>query len=124
MTEQHLIIPSPELVETWVSEALSGCVSHADWLTVRLIATRAAQYGADQELEACCEWLLKRDYWSSAKDLRAARRPAAPPTLAEEAYIAFVQICKGNSDDAGTYDADEALVRRALQRLQELENNQ
>jgi hypothetical protein len=32
-----------------------------------------------------------------------------------------VQICKGGSDDAGTYDADEAIVRRALKRLDELE---
>jgi hypothetical protein len=41
--------------------------------------------------------------------------------LAQEAYVAFVQICKGGSDDAGTYDADEAIVRRALKRLDELE---
>jgi hypothetical protein len=43
------------------------------------------------------------------------------PTLAHEAYVAFVQICKGNSDDAGTYEADEELVRRALKRLSDLE---
>jgi hypothetical protein len=43
------------------------------------------------------------------------------PTLADEAYVAFVQICKGNSDDAGTYEADEELVRRALKRLSDLE---
>ena len=41
--------------------------------------------------------------------------------LAQKAYVAFVQICKGGSDDAGTYDADEAIVRRALKRLDELE---
>ena len=41
--------------------------------------------------------------------------------LAQEAYVAFVQICKGGSDDAGTYDADEEIVRRALKRLDELE---
>jgi hypothetical protein len=43
------------------------------------------------------------------------------PSLAHEAYVAFVQICKGNSDDAGTYEADEELVRRALKRLSDLE---
>ena len=42
--------------------------------------------------------------------------------LAQEAYVAFVQICKGGSDDAGTYDADEEIVRRALKRLDELES--
>ena len=42
--------------------------------------------------------------------------------LAQEAYVAFVQLCKGGSDDAGTYDADEEIVRRALKRLDELES--
>jgi hypothetical protein len=42
-------------------------------------------------------------------------------TLAHDAYVAFVQICKGNSDDAGTYEADEELVRRALKRLSDLD---
>ena len=42
--------------------------------------------------------------------------------LAQEAYVAFVQLCKGRSDDAGTYDADEEIVRRALKRLDELES--
>jgi hypothetical protein len=41
--------------------------------------------------------------------------------LASDAYTAFVQICKGNSDDAGTYLEDEEIVRRALKRLDELE---
>jgi hypothetical protein len=34
--------------------------------------------------------------------------------------VAFVQICKGNSDDAGTYDEDERLVRTALTCLDDL----
>lgn len=41
--------------------------------------------------------------------------------IAHKAYVAFVQICKGGSDDAGTYDADEELVRSALKRLNALE---
>ena len=57
--------------------------------------------------------------------------PAAPPApaagevgdaIAHQAYVAFVQICKGGSDDAGTYEEDEALVRLALRRLDKLEN--
>jgi hypothetical protein len=48
---------------------------------------------------------------------------AEGPAIAEEAYVAFVQICKGNSDDAGTYDADEELVRCALKKLSGLEHN-
>jgi hypothetical protein len=57
--------------------------------------------------------------------LRARAALAQPEpegvTLAHDAYVAFVQICKGNSDDAGTYEADEELVRRALKRLSDLD---
>jgi hypothetical protein len=64
--------------------------------------------------------------WAQARALARWGRPAVKPepqgpTLADEAYVAFVQICKGNSDDAGTYEADEELVRRALKRLSDLE---
>ena len=43
------------------------------------------------------------------------------PPLAQQAYAAFVLICQGMSDDAGTYETDEAIVRAALKRLDELE---
>jgi hypothetical protein len=52
--------------------------------------------------------------------------PVAPKeksALAQQAYVAFVQICKGNSDDAGTYAEDEELVRQALKRLDDLEQS-
>lgn len=41
--------------------------------------------------------------------------------MAQNAYTAFVQICKGNSDEAGTYEQDEEIVRQALKRLDDLE---
>jgi hypothetical protein len=47
--------------------------------------------------------------------------PGLVQGMANDAYVAFVQICKGNSDDAGTYDVDEKIVRQALARLDELE---
>jgi hypothetical protein len=49
------------------------------------IATEAALWGADRELEACCEWLICD--WTdieTADMLRAARRPK-PPSLKEQA---------------------------------------
>ena len=76
MTDQHPITPPPELVEQWHSN------SPLDrGLT---LATRAAQWGADQELEACCKWM--KGYFLtgslSCNQLRAARRPK-PPSLKE-----------------------------------------
>jgi hypothetical protein len=48
------------------------------------IADRAAQWGADQELEACCEWLEEETPEPYINALRAARRPKLP-SLKEQA---------------------------------------
>jgi hypothetical protein len=41
------------------------------------------QQGADQELEACCEWLVRNyNYPEAGNPLRAARRPN-PPSVKE-----------------------------------------
>ena len=80
MTE-HPITPPPELVEQWTIAALGA----KDWLggyNLELIATLAARWGADQELEACCRLFesnsvcgTKFQRRSSVRDLRNKRRP-------------------------------------------------
>jgi hypothetical protein len=44
----------------------------------------AAQWGADMELEACCEYMQHEDFHGFATELRAARRPK-PPSLKKQA---------------------------------------
>ena len=73
MTNQHPITPPYELIEEWI-EQFKG--DHPIY-----IATQAAQWGADQELEACAT-LMPTD--SMEKYLRTARRPK-PPNLKEQA---------------------------------------
>ena len=76
------------------------------------IADRASQYGADQELEACCEWLDKEGWSGESRQLRAARRPK-PPSLKEQA-LAELQI----SDERGYLkEAAVDTIRRALEQL-------
>jgi hypothetical protein len=77
---QSYPVPPPELLDQWCMEN--------NW---RDIAIQAAQWGADQELEACCEWLdtekiLTKD-GGYIRKLRAARRPK-PPSLKEQALAA------------------------------------
>jgi len=70
--------------------------------------TELAQQIADQELEACCEWLhdtCVEDPEDIVPELRVARRPK-PPTLKEQALAAL-------EDD----DIDVYLIRRALEAL-------
>jgi hypothetical protein len=50
----------------------------------------AARWGADQELEACCEWTA---IVGGAEALRAARRPK-PPSLKEQALGALSRADK------------------------------
>ena len=77
MTDQHPITPPPELVKQWKSD-FHGRPATPGKASLH-IASRAAQWGADQELEACCEWIPKATPWD-AEQLRAARRPK-PPSL-------------------------------------------
>jgi hypothetical protein len=75
------------------------------------IATQAAQWGADQELEGCCEW-LSVPCPSYGRELRNARRPK-PPSLKELALAALNEI----EDRHAGPTIQEELIRRALEQL-------
>lgn len=87
MTEQHPITPPPSLVQQWMDLPLS----EEECLVV------AAQWGADQELEACCKWLRTGPYGASIachakqmiSDLRDARRAQIKPDLKNQALEAL-----------------------------------
>ena len=114
MTNQHPITPPPELVQQWVGNAYLSDVHHneEDWAYEQHIATRAAQWGADQELEACVGWLDRNDYFDSAGELRAVRRPK-PPSLKEQALAELAEW--ENVMDI----ASDSPIRRALEALPE-----
>jgi hypothetical protein len=99
MTE-HPITPPPELVEQW-STASPIQYNDQDWTYELLIAHHAAQWAADQELEACCEWLEQQTlcgHQSLIPSLRAARRPK-PPSLKQRALKGLdTMIANGHLD--------------------------
>jgi hypothetical protein len=109
----HSPIPSPppELLDQWCITGKSGNLHNA--------LTLAYRAGADQELEACCEWLERwkvslwyNDDHTAACQLRAARRPK-PPSLKEQARQIIDCLIEGdclNDDDAVT-------LRRVLEAL-------
>jgi hypothetical protein len=106
----HPIIPPPELVAQWTDKA-----EHWEGSYEIDIATQAAQWGADQELEACCEWVKKVAIVQIAENLRAARRPK-PPSLKEQALEALERQClRSISPLVSTSDLDT--IRRALEAL-------
>jgi hypothetical protein len=109
MTDRCVMTPPPELVREWASE----------WMEIRKVnrdnfmAAKAAQWGADAELDACGEWLRDEQFapsWST--ELRAARRPK-PPSLKEQA-LDQLDSFRGLLDMKGLRsDA----IRRALEAL-------
>ena len=114
MTNQHPITPPPELVQQWIESTRSNdCIGAYPADLEQQICVLAAQYGADQELEACCEWVGAVDGKYGPR-LRLARRPK-PPSLKEQA-LALIDDC---TDPEGDYLDDNALsiIRRALEQL-------
>jgi len=116
--QQHPIIPSPELVQQW-RDSPEYTDGKRKLVMVTLstgklqdIATKASQWGSDQELEACVEHLKR--IWSPSDtidSLYTARRPK-PPSLKEQALEAQQRMW-----DGGVTREDWELVRRALEQL-------
>ena len=115
--QQHPITPPPELVRQWHDSWFEAKIKHIG--SHEYVATQAARWGADAELEACCEW-LSVPCPSYGRELRNARRPK-PPSLAEEALKALHDQI--NTSFKISFEAQERadLILAALERLQELE---
>ena len=115
---EHPITPPDELVNQWFKKACKDPYNGGKFImaqTLKDFANSAARWGADQELEACCEWMRERglhpEYW---RDLRDARRPK-PPSLKEQALEALNQADEGLNESAWQQRSDT--IRRALEQL-------
>ncbi len=119
MTNHHPILPPDELVQQWRNSK----ILLKDALMV------AAQWGADQELEACCEWFqefYKTESWVThdLKHFRTARRPK-PPSLKEQALNGLEKVesfTLGQLGGVSVFDEYKTHVdniRRALEALPE-----
>jgi hypothetical protein len=103
----HPITLPPELRRSWLDEAWHKYPDNLSaW--IEYVAEKSAQWGADQELEACCEWTA---IVGGADALRAARRPK-PPSLKEQALEQLRDLQKCG---AGHRDTDK--IRQALEAL-------
>jgi len=112
----HPITPPPELMGKWEEDWHHSKVKHIE--LEDYIAAQAAQWGADQELEACCEWLEHKVLLQHQHDvvpaLRAARRPK-PPSFKR---VALLQLDTLNADlGLEGKGIDLSQIRRALEQL-------
>ena len=107
----HSITPPQWRVQEWWEQAdqyQDDPKTYFDY-----VATEAARWGADQELEACIEWLdhyvPRYPEWSA--NFRVARRPK-PPSLKEQALEVVTGLEK-----RWDLQCDLTLLRRALEQL-------
>lgn len=108
--QQHPITPPPELVEDWIELAkpLPQRPPNPGEL-----ATLAARWGADQELEACCAYIVKGGLTGHACGLQLTRRPK-PSSMKEQALVKLAAM-ERLWEASGNEPSD--LVRRALEQL-------
>lgn len=119
MTE-HPITPPPELIKQWRNEWIYKVPHGVDELD--FLAQRGAQWGADQELEACCNIALtdpvcgtKHQRNMLVRHIRERRRPK-PPRLREQALVALHAVVTG-ANDMREQRQDFETIRRALEQL-------
>lgn len=109
MTQEHPITPPPELVQEWIKDADHNKPMFAQ------VAVTAARWGADQELEACCEWVSQFDYddYSYGDRLQAARRSPKPPSLKPSRpthYLPMPDILDDSYESDLTEEEHEQLI--------------
>ena len=107
--DHHPAIPPSDQLKKWEDKWFDE-EEHPDVLLIQ-----AFQAGADQELEACCEWVeseIGRREWGA--ELRVARRPK-PPSLKEQAKR-LLDTHNGTCGVQLTVDQCDA-IRRALEQL-------
>ena len=117
----HPITPPPELVERWKDNWWAAKIKHIN--LEDYILAQAAQWGADQELEACCA-ATHTVYGKRLSDwFRNLRRPK-PPSLKKQALAALDRVPGPGADSAylRQWSRAEAAslindVRRALEQL-------
>ena len=125
MENECPVTPPPELRRQWLDNDHFPVVTGPHeplYITkdrLNSVIAQAARWGADQELEACCEWLGDAPVVYNDNDdlhpgsyLRDARRPNAP-SLKEEALLIIdtaVNDYRMSSDAA-------SVIRRALEQL-------
>lgn len=112
---KELLMPPDDLIRKWDSEYChNSAILPLPGELHRFLCSKAAQWGANQELKACCDLLEEQCWPRLAKELRETRRPKRP-SLKEQALEALETADIGYS--LTLTPAEASIVRRALEAL-------
>ena len=103
--------PPPELVEQWYDECFE-----ANEAALPYVATQAAQWGADQELEATLGLMATLNI-RGVDYVRNARRPKRPSLKEQAGDLARIKATLSALRRAGLDAVDENTIRRELEAL-------
>jgi hypothetical protein len=123
MTDPKLT-PPPELMQQWLLEAHPKEAPPGTCPSISILITRAAQWGADQELEAIQKEIITQSWFVNPSyrltQLRTARRPKLL-TLKEQALQALNDAVKMADDvpPEGICSDQVDIIRRAIEALPE-----
>ena len=107
MTQEHPITPPPELVQEWINEEQGVFAEH--------IATQAARWGADRQLELCERyWMTHGISPEGVVAMRYALRPL--PLSSKEQALADLDLLQTDATNHGL-GFDASAIRRALESL-------
>jgi hypothetical protein len=107
----HDVLPPLQLMYFWKTKYTDE--GHTTEWVLRHVARRAAQWGADRELELCAIYLDSSTAAKTAEELVFARRK--PPSLKEQA-LEDLDLLVGVIRAKGL-GVDETVIRRALEAL-------
>ena len=117
--QQHPITPPPELRQLWAQQAQRiDPYDPVAWQ--EHVATQAAQWGSDQELEECCAWLDEHLAYENnvTNNLRAARRPKLLSLKEQALKILDEEPEPDDMKELIVFDtAQVEIIRRALEQL-------
>lgn len=109
---KELLMPPDELVQLW--EEACNALTPSAFLWRQAMYLYCARWGADQELEACCKWLIAAGVPRLSEEMYAALNRKAP-SLKEQALEALKTADIGYS--LTLTPAEVSIVRRALEAL-------
>ncbi len=107
--------PPQELIRHWTEFYNNTKEKPPEWWVVQHVALRAAEWGADQELEMCATYLDSTPANKTAEDLIVARR-SKTPSLKEQALTALHAVATGTNDYRKRHQDFDA-IRIALKAL-------